>query len=257
MISPLLAQELSEEAESLILTTVGEGSSTNQVVVETGLSGDVMPAPSISLKEDMTAEASALADVRAPQSEQEKAATSTNATMNAKLSFLLDTGIQYAEEGDYKDAERAYLRALKADPNNDVIQSRLSTLYLMMGRYVEGVEILVKLVEKYPDNSQVRNNLAWAYATGTGVKNKKLALRHAREAILLAPTSFAMWNTLAEAYYMGGEYERALRASEHAIDLLIQLDRNQTGMEDFVAQRMKIERAAKAFKRFEGLDEDE
>lgn len=248
---PGLAQELTDKTEALILKTDGEGSSTNQVVVETGITGEMAPAPVISLEENVTGEASA------PQSEQEKVASSTNAMVNAKLSFLLDTGIQYTEEGDYKDAERAYLRALKTDPDNDVIQFRLSTLYLMMDRYVEGVEILVKLVEKYPDNSRIRNNLAWAYATGTGVKNKKLALRHAREAILLVPTSFSMWNTLAEAYYMGGEYERALRASEHAIDLLIQLDPDQTGREEFERQRMKIQRAEKALKRFEGLDEDE
>lgn len=178
----------------------------------------------------------------------ETATASTNKTADPKLSFLISTGIQYAEEGEYKEAERAYLRALETDPNNSSLRFRLSTLYLLTDRYTEGVPILEELVAEYPDNAQVRNNLAWAYATGQGVKNTKMALRHAREAILLAPISSSMWNTLAEAYYVGGDYERALRASEHAINLLTRAGAGDGsgGLEGFQAQRRKILRAIEA-----------
>ena len=246
---PLMAQELTEKTEDLNLEIEGEGPSTNRVIFETGIQDEVLSAPAISLGGEPPDEASIL------QEKREKTVSSTNSAMHATLSFLMNTGIQYAEEGEYKEAERAYLRALETNPKGSGIRFRLSTLYIMMDRYVEAVPILEALVAEVPDNSQVRNNLAWCYATGEGVRNKTLALRHARESLLSAPISPSVWNTLAEAYYMGGEYDRALRASEHAIDLLIQTDRNQTGRESFEAQRMKIQRAAKALRMLDGLEE--
>ncbi len=248
---PLMAQELTEKPEALNLEIEGARAFTNQVTLETGMEEDTPAAPTIPLGKKPQQEASV------PQEERKEAASSTNAAVNAKLLFLTKTGIQYAEEGEYKEAERAYLRALETDPDNEVIQFRLSTLYLMMERYVEAVPMLEALVAEYPDNSQVRNNLAWAYATGEGVRNEKKALLHAREAILSAPVSSSMWNTLAEAYYMAGDYKRALRASEHAIDLLIQTAPNQTAQGEFEAQRRKIERAAQALRMLDGLDEEE
>jgi Flp pilus assembly protein TadD len=250
LVLPLMAQELPENPESLKLKIEGKRSVTNQVAVETGLIEET-EAPAM-LKEEKPQDKPG-----APTDKLEEAAPSTNTAVNAKLSFLMNTGIQYAEEGEYEEAERAYLRALETDPDNEVIQFRLSTLYLLTDRYVEAVEILEALVAEYPDNSQVRNNLAWAYATGEGVRNNKKALRHAREAILSAPISPSMWNTLAEAYYMGGDYERAERASEHAIDLMIQTDPGQAQLADFQAQLQKIRRAEQALKRFQGLDDEE
>ena len=243
------AQEPSEKPEALNLQVEGPSAATNQLTVKTGIQDETQPAPTLSLKEKQQDEA------QVPQNGLE--AASTNATTVAKLSFLLNTGIQYAEEGEYKDAERAYLRALETDPDNPVIRFRLSTLYLLTDRYVEAVEILEALAAEFPDNSRARNNLAWAYATGEGVRNKKKALLHAREAILSAPISPSMWNTLAEAYYMGGDYERALRASEHAIDLLTQRNPESDELPSFEAQRTKIQRAAKALRMLDGLDEEE
>jgi len=248
---PLMAQEVTEKTEPLELQVEEQVAPTNQVTVGTGLFEE-KEAPTISAGEKLPDE-----EPPPSQDERKEEPPSTNATVNAKLAFLLDTGIQYAEEGEYKDAERAYLRALEADPDNSAIRFRLSTAYLLTDRCVQAVEILEALVAEFPDNSQVRNNLAWAYATGEGVRNQKKALLHAREAILSAPSSPSMWNTLAEAYYMAGNYERALRASEHAIDLMVQTDPNQTQRPEFEAQRMKIQRADQALKRLKGLDDDE
>jgi len=126
----------------------------------------------------------------------------------------MDAGIQYADEGEYKEAEQAYLRALKADPASPDIRFRLGTLYIMMKRHQEAADMLNALAIEFPGSPMVENNLAWIYATGGEMKNGKLALRHAREALLTAPTQASLWNTLAEAYYVFGQYDQALRASE-------------------------------------------
>lgn len=201
-------------------------------------------------------------DLNVGSEENLSAGTETNETevvlteeqlLAGKLSFLTDTAVQYADEGEHEEAERAYLRALEADPDNVGLRFRLSTLYIMMDRYTEALALLRALAEEHPDDAQIHNNLAWCYATGPGVKNKKLALRHAREALLLAPESPHIWNTLAEAYYMAGNYERALRSSGRAIDLLTHYANMETKMREFQEQQRKILRAQQAFKQLEGL----
>ncbi len=176
----------------------------------------------------------------------------------SRISFLMNTGVQYTDAGEYKEAEQVYLRALESAPGDADIIFRLSTLYIQMKRYADAVMLLRKLEEAFPDSPMIQNNLAWVYATGGEMKNGPLAVRYARETLLSAPYTASLWNTLAEAYYISGQYEKALRSSDMAIDLL----RSQEGAtkEDiaaFEAQRGKIQRAGEAYKRMLKLDDKE
>ena len=183
------------------------------------------------------------------------AAAPTDRIKAARVSFLMDTGVQYANEGEYKEAEQAYLRALLADPGNADLFFRLSTLYIQMERYEDSAFLLEKLVAAFPDNPMLHNNLSWVYSGGGKMKNGKLALRHAHEAILLAPYAPALWNTLAEAYYVSADYDKALRASSFALDLLrSQQNVNPEEIRSFETQRSKIQRAAESYKRLLGID---
>ncbi len=185
-------------------------------------------------------------------------ASATNQVAAEKAGFLLSTGLEYADEGEYEDAEKAYLRALAVDPDSEDIQFRLGTLYVSMKRYKDAVRIFERLVVQHPENPLTHNNLAWCYATGPGVRNVTLALRHAREALLYAPNAPSMWNTLAEAYYLSGDYQKALRSSDQALDLLQSSEAPaKESLESFQLQRSKIMRAEQAFKVLEGLDEED
>ncbi len=181
---------------------------------------------------------------------------STNVVKSGRTAFLMDAGVQYIDEGEYAEAERAYLRALVNDPGNPDIRFRLSTLYIMMKRYKEAADILNALTVEFPGTSMIHNNLAWIYATGDEMKNGKLALRHAREAILSGPTQPPLWNTLAEAYYVFGLYDEALRASECALDLLKTQNAPEKKIAEFEEQRTKILRAQQAYKRLLGTDDE-
>ena len=171
-----------------------------------------------------------------------------------KVNFFLETGVQYTEEGEYEEAERAYLRAMKKDPEDPVIRFRLSTLYLMMHRYKDAEPILQKLAKENPENVVVQNNLSWLYATGGEMRNSEKALRYAREAILSEPDSPSLWNTLAEGYYVAGQYDNALRSAEHALDLLRLQNASEETLQKFALQVIKIRRAQEALKIFEGTD---
>ena len=177
----------------------------------------------------------------------------TNQVQSEKAEFFLSIGLEYIDEGDYESAERAYQRALVEEPGSEVIPFRLGVLYVKMERFADAIELFTALLEKYPEDPLMNNNLAWCYATGPGVKNVKLALRHSREAILSAPIAPSMWNTLAEAYYLAGDYPKALRSSDQALFLLKRgKDPSEEAVESFEAQRAKILRAEQALKIFEG-----
>lgn len=179
----------------------------------------------------------------------------TNKVMSSKLSFLMSTGVEYADEGEYEAAERAYLRALEEAPDSEDILFRLGTLYVTMERFPDAIRIFKQLAARFPENPLTHNNLAWCYATGPGVINTSKALRHSREALLFAPYSSSAWNTLAEAYYVSGDYKKALRSSEHAIDLLQRSESPEGSLESFMAQRAKILRAQEAMKLLDGMSE--
>jgi tetratricopeptide (TPR) repeat protein len=179
----------------------------------------------------------------------------TNVTKSGQTSFLMDAGVQYTDEGEYAEAEQAYLRALANDPGNPDIRFNLSALYAMMKRYREAADLLNALAVEFPGSAMIHNNLAWIYATGGQMKNGKLALRHAREAILSGPTQPLLWNTLAEAYYVVGQYDEALRSSECAVDLLKIQNAPKEQIAEFEAQYTKILRAQQAYKRIMGTDD--
>jgi tetratricopeptide (TPR) repeat protein len=187
---------------------------------------------------------------------QAEALGATNVVKSSRTAFLMDAGVQYTDEGEYAEAERAYLRALANDPGSPDIRFRLSTLYIMMKRYKEAADILNALTEEFPGNPMTHNNLAWIYSTGGEMKNGKLALRHAREAILSAPTQASLWNTLAEAYYVLGQYDKALLASECAIDQLKAENASEKEIAEFEDQHTKILRAEQASKRLLGTDDE-
>ncbi|MCC7300016.1 MAG: tetratricopeptide repeat protein [Verrucomicrobia bacterium] len=171
----------------------------------------------------------------------------------SKVNFLMDTGLQYKDAGEYEEAEKAYLRALEKVPGNPDIRFRLSTLYIQMKRYAQAGKILEELGKEFPDSPIVHNNLSWVYASGGEMKNGKLALLHAHEAILAAPYTPSIWNTLAEAYYVSGKYDEALQASDHAIGLLNMQEPSEADKASFAAQYAKIQRAIEAGKQLSGF----
>lgn len=178
---------------------------------------------------------------------REEEAEDTNSVQKTKASFLLSTGIEYADEGEFEEAVRAYLRALEVNPDDEQTLMRLGSVYVQMKKFREAVDAFEKLLDLNPENPLAHNNLAWCYAIGPEVRNVPLSLRHSREALLFAPNMPSVWNTLAEAYYVSGDYDKALRSAEQALFLLqfIPGD-NEESKRSFQAQMFKIKRAKEA-----------
>lgn len=171
----------------------------------------------------------------------------TNVVKQTKAAFLLSTGIEYADEGEFEEAVRAYQRALEVDPDDEQTLMRLGSVYVQMKKFKEAVDAFQKLLDLNPENPLAHNNLAWCYAIGPEVRNVPLSLRHSRDALLFAPNMPSAWNTLAEAYYVSGDYDKALRSAEQAIFLLqFMKEEHEETLRSFEAQASKIKRAKEA-----------
>lgn len=76
---------------------------------------------------------------------------------------------------------------------------------------------VVEILDKSPQNAQLFNAVAWELA----IHNFRLddALKYAHCAVELAPGDANIWDTLGEVHARLGQYEEAVRAEAHAIDL--------------------------------------
>ncbi len=109
------------------------------------------------------------------------------------------------------------------------------------GRFDLARIVLERGLKLYPDNPDILNNLAWLYATAPSpLKLPDRAISLARKALKYAPERAYIWDTLAEAYYVKGEYSKALSAIDRALDLEVN--------DYYLRQRRKIASSMKSRK---------
>jgi len=175
-------------------------------------------APPVRVEPPRTAEGPAAVTSTVPA-----AATATPAASAADVATLLSSGRQFLNDAKWTEAAALFEKVRSLDPTNQEAAFGLSVTYIETGRLAEAFPVLEKLSKDAPDNPMVKNNLAWVY-----VKSKDPALRNpekavvlARDAVLEVPADYSVWNTLAEAYYACGKYDRAVRAAESALRLAL------------------------------------
>lgn len=186
-----------------------------------------------------------------PASAQESGPASgllvTERPKEERIHFLMTLGGAYMEEGDTDSAVSVYERVLELEPEEFEIYGVISAVYISAHKYAEAERILLEQIETDPDAFRPKNNLAWLYATATdpAFRDGHKAVRLAQEAIVSEPYSHHVWSTLAEAYYVTGDYEKAYRAIRHMAALAIQQNISITkeAVDNYNAQIRKCKRA--------------
>ena len=177
-----------------------------------------------------------------------------------RIQFLLQVASAYFAEDDFGAAIGAYERILEIDPSHQESRYIIGHVYINAKQYAKAEKILSQLVAEYPDDFKLRNNLAWLYATADdpAFRNGRKAIKHAQEAMILAPTDHHVWSTLAEAHYINGEYEKAYRAIIHMASLAARFgtDITQESVESYNEQIRKCKRAWDTQKMIEGTDDE-
>ena len=171
------------------------------------------------------------------------------------LSRLPERIRPYVEEGflelrvnNREAAIRAFRKALEFEPTCRQAMFGLGTALIAEGKYGEAAEVLKRAVEMDPQDYFVVNNLAWLYATARDVKVRdgKKAVDLARQALLIAPNDYHVWSTLAEAYYVCGEYPRAVKAAESARFIAQSLGLQGAALQEYDSQVQRCRNAQRA-----------
>ncbi len=149
--------------------------------------------------------------------------TSTPAMVSAEVVDLLSSGRDCLMKGKLTEAQALFEKACSLDPANNEAIFGLSATYIETQRYEKALPLLEKLNKEVPDNPMVRNNLAWTLLKSKDVtsENAARAVKLARGALLDVPSDFSVWNTLGEAYYATGQFEKGLSAAQSGLRLSV------------------------------------
>jgi tetratricopeptide (TPR) repeat protein len=138
----------------------------------------------------------------------------------------------------YGVVERAIREQIAKDPENAALYEGLAMLYHQMEQHEAAIRTYEQILAIDPDRAVALNNLAWLLITAPEehLQNHPRALELAKRAVELEPTPEFL-DTLAEAYYVTGHVDEALRTIQKALSLATenrayyerQLERFRTG----------------------------
>lgn len=134
----------------------------------------------------------------------------------------LGLALAYRQSGDLAKAREVFEALLGRNPGNAEGQLTLADLYAEQKLYAEAIDHYQAALRLSPNMAVAHNNLAWLYATSedSQYRNPKEALEHARRAVALSQWKQAAFiDTLAEALYVNGNYDEAVKVQTLALKL--------------------------------------
>jgi Zn-dependent protease with chaperone function len=121
---------------------------------------------------------------------------------------------------ELKFLEKQVQRIMAKHPHQVELPLALADILFAKKQYRQAEQMYQLIIQDNPDNATALNNLAWLYATADDVppRNNKKALALAQKAASLTREPHIL-DTLAEAYFINGNTEEALKAIDEAIAL--------------------------------------
>ncbi len=121
-------------------------------------------------------------------------------------------------------------RELEKSGDNPQLLSILGDLYSSRNDFEKTIDTYERVLAITSDSPHVLNNLAWLYVTceESRYRNPERGLLLAKKAAALGPSPETL-DTLAESYYVNGQYEDAVEAGKKALAVA---ERNRSYYED-------------------------
>lgn len=172
--------------------------------------------------------------------------TSAPPVVAGDVADLLSSGRDCLMNGKMTEAQALFEKACSLDPANHEAAFGLSAAYIELKRYELALPLLEKLNKEVPDNPMVKNNLAWALlkVKDPAPTNAARAVKLARAALLDVPSDYSIWNTLGEAYYATGQFEKGLGAAQSGLRLSLLAGMTNTPCRELAARCRKAAGAA-------------
>lgn len=159
---------------------------------------------------------------RAPAVTNAPAAAGAVATPDgADLDQLFACVQELQADRQWNEAVAVFQRILAIDGTNESALFGLGTVHIQLGDFKAALPLLEQVRRRQPDHPSVLNNLAWIHARSAdpAIRDPAKALRYARQAVVTMPSDQNFWNTLAEAYFAAGDFDRALRVAKQSLRL--------------------------------------
>ncbi len=134
----------------------------------------------------------------------------------------LGLAVAYERQGDPGKAQKYLEAAVGENPKTAEAQEGLGDLCAAQRLYPEAIEHYQAALRIKPDMAEAHNNLAWLLATAKDPRyqNPAEALKHAQQAVDLSHWKEATFiDTLAEALYVNGQYQQAVKVQQKALAL--------------------------------------
>ncbi|MDP8219531.1 MAG: tetratricopeptide repeat protein [Candidatus Theseobacter exili] len=128
---------------------------------------------------------------------------------------ILQDAEEYKKAGDFKEAERTYLKAKKEHPNNPSVYSGLGESLFCMGRYDESMRQFWEVLRLTPEDPEAHLWMARLYSKR---KFFARALREAKIAVSLGMDSLMVDMTFANVYRENGNSKKAIVHYEKVLE---------------------------------------
>ncbi len=140
-------------------------------------------------------------------------------TGNPMYEFML--GSLFIKHGRNDDAIKLFQDMLKRNASKDdiakMIHSNLSVIYVNQGDYAKGEAELEPLLERFPDDAGINNDLGYLYAEQG--KNLEKAEAMIRKALLEDPDNYAYLDSLGWVLFKRGKFKEAVDPLEKALEM--------------------------------------
>lgn len=126
------------------------------------------------------------------------------------------------KQGEFNEAIGHYQKALQGNPSNVEAHNNLGVILLAQGKLDKAAGHFYQAIQFKPDFIEVYNNLAWILTAypDSGLHNPSQAIELAERAAKLTRYQNAgVLDTLAAAYAAAGQFDRAVRTAQTAIEL--------------------------------------
>ncbi|MCP3954657.1 MAG: M48 family metalloprotease [Desulfobacterales bacterium] len=147
--------------------------------------------------------------------------------------------------------EKLIVLEIEKSPGNAGLYHDLANVYINKRKFAEAITAYRHAIWLNPKFPSALNNLAWLYATceDENLRDPEKALKLALSAAEFLPKAHIL-DTLAEAYYINGQYQQALLSGKQALQTaeenrdyyLRQVQRFQKAQKGVMVDRPEVER---------------
>ena len=127
---------------------------------------------------------------------------------------LLNEGMKYSQQGNYRGAVVLYKNALEKEPNYFEARFQLADAYLMIGKYERAEKEFLKVQRQAPNNSELPLKLAEIYLYTA--RNEQV-ITEMEKYLLAYPESSVAHDILGRAHAVNKDFSKAKQAFRTAI----------------------------------------